>query len=554
MKLCTLFLASVSAQNYDFDLDYDEYDYEERYLLQNGTNNNSTTDCSPISTIVIEDISVQCCQAITNFMGFFKPIKPLLNGVCPAGNNNCHIDGVTPKNAIATDAIDEMCGNQGGCANSIIQGLSTQEGSDNQKLLDAIKPKQSNVPDMCMMHPVTACNAPSSIELNDDNAVPVVDASSYYVTLDCKAGYQPQQGTNDPIYCVANQGTPNFRWVNDTLICDPKSCGSTPADNAIALNCNGSTFGSTCTASCTDSNKHLNMGFGYNCELGANGSVAWKGAAGCGVSTCAWTAIANSASDTCDATMADGATCAVTCTEGYDLKGTVECTKGTFTKMAKCVSADKVFEEVTYVKSKLSLNMDISVEDANSEIFKDVVASSIASTLGNGLTKDDVEILSVTVGNGNRRRLAAQDLTIDFRVKVEDGSTADTAVMNVLTSDQNAFATSFSQELTNKAAAQSITVQVNSVAVAKPQKVVDYKEVVNNTTTPTVTTTPSVSTTSQSGVTTVSGTTTVVATTTVAGTTTVVDTTTTVEETSTTNGCASALTAAALLLPFVAAA
>merc|ERR1711862_782108 len=157
---------------------------------------------------------------------------------------------------------------------------------------------------------------------------------------------EPQQGTEGPIYCFPQNG--GYSWVNDTLVCDPKSCGSTPSDNQISLNCDGSVFGSSCTATCVDSDKHLNMGFGYNCELNQDGSVSWKGAAGCGVSTCAWTAIPNSASDDCGSTMADGAACTVTCAEGFELKGSVECNKGTFTKMAKCVSADKVFEEVTY--------------------------------------------------------------------------------------------------------------------------------------------------------------------------------------------------------------
>merc|ERR1711962_175020 len=176
---------------------------------------------------------------------------------------------------------------------------------------------------------MSQCGAPNSIELNDENAVPNVDVFSYYVTLSCQAGYDARSGTDDSIYCFpTNTQQTEFAWSNDTLVCDAKTCGTPPSVNQISLNCDGNDFGDSCVATCVDSDKHLNMGFGYNCELSGNsGAVAWVGAAGCGVSTCAWTAVANSAS----------ADCTVTCAEGYELKGSVKCEKGTFTKMAKCI-------------------------------------------------------------------------------------------------------------------------------------------------------------------------------------------------------------------------
>jgi len=381
-------------------------DEEEDFLMfKRGLVAENTTDCNPISNLDFGEVAESCCGASEALMGTISSFHQYITQ-CPVGAGNCEANGKTPKSDEIATARDVICGNNHGCGRVLFDGLLANSGSLNAAYKSAVDEDNNGVADICN-RPVGDCGP--SFTPDDLDAVATLQASPPAYILSCKAGFVSDSGANEKVVCL-----PDSTFSNDTMLCNPKDCGEPEENTQVNLSCNNANlFESVCTATCKTAN-HVLTGSNMECKVKTDGSgdVAWDGgnwscAPPPSACTVADDAFPNSASNTCGAEVAHLGTCNVVCAAGYDLQGEVKCEDGTFTKMAKCMAQGQEVEEVTYIQSALTLELDISNEDLNKPEFEGLIKDSIASGLS-GVNADDVEILSI---NAARRRqlLAATD-------------------------------------------------------------------------------------------------------------------------------------------------
>eukprot|EP00397_Hematodinium_sp_SG-2012_P003485 GEMP01003493.1.p1 GENE.GEMP01003493.1~~GEMP01003493.1.p1 ORF type:complete len:1099 (-),score=63.59 GEMP01003493.1:1144-4440(-) len=222
------------------------------------------------------------------------------------------------------------------------------------------------------------------------------------------------------------------------------------------------------------------------CAIGetCNNTTGVCSAPSCAIPDDISTLINNALSSTCGTTLEAGATCVVTCSNGYiaSESGTLECSRsmGTRSKVPACTAPGVATKAIIYVQSKIGLTVGVANSaELQTSAFMTVMRDSIAASLN--VTKTDVEMISVSLVTNRRlasivRRLAEASVNIEFRVKAANSAT-ESELKRAINLNKDNFTIKLSTEIPAKSALYNITLTVRSVSVDPANTTTIYQPV-----------------------------------------------------------------------------
>jgi hypothetical protein len=290
----------------------------------------------------------------------------------------------------------------------------------------------------------------------------------------CEEGYNLKP-TDGVFTCSSAKAGADPEWTGDAT-CEAVKCAAGSFDNGelVADGDGDYEFGDTGTLKC-DSGFALEGSSTYTCE--ASGEMVGTGS--CAESKCAEPTLGTGmASTSCSGAQGEGATCSITCEDGYTGQGEFKCSGGSYVKKGVCLksgSGAKVTVK-TYVQGTITLTIVPPEGMTGEELaadpeFSASVAASLADALP-GVDMDQITIISITIVSARRlqkgdgRELQASKLKVDYKVEVEDEAAAE-KIKNEITTNKAAFQESFTKALEEKADVVVEAIEVSDPVVAE---------------------------------------------------------------------------------------